>query len=82
MNANNSNKFIIAGAGLVGSLLALRLVQKGFQVEIFESREDMRLQSMSAGRSINLALSHRGIEGLKLVGMDKEILQHAIQMKG
>ncbi|NOT37662.1 MAG: FAD-dependent monooxygenase, partial [Saprospiraceae bacterium] len=42
----------------------------------------MRLQSMSAGRSINLALSHRGIEGLKLVGMDKEILQHAIQMKG
>ncbi|NOT37777.1 MAG: NAD(P)-binding protein, partial [Saprospiraceae bacterium] len=82
MITNNSNKFIIAGAGLVGSLLALRLVQKGFQVEIFESREDMRLQSMSAGRSINLALSHRGIEGLKLVGMDKEILQHAIQMKG
>ncbi len=82
MSINKSQKFIVAGAGLVGSVLALRLLQKGYQVDIYESRADMRTQSMSAGRSINLALSHRGIEALKLVGLEKEILNHAVQMKG
>ena len=82
MGSIKNKKIIIAGAGLVGSLLALRLLQRGCNVEIFESREDMRLQSMSAGRSINLALSHRGIEGLKLVGLTDQILPHAVQMKG
>ncbi|MDQ3140761.1 MAG: FAD-dependent monooxygenase [Bacteroidota bacterium] len=77
------NKSIsIAGAGLVGSLLGLRLLQKGYRVELYESRSDMRKQNISSGRSINLALSHRGIQALKLVGLDHEILEHAIQMEG
>ena len=77
-----NKEIIIAGAGLVGSLLGLRLAQRGFKVSIFESRSDMRKNDISAGRSINLALSDRGIGGLKIVGLEKEILAHAVQMKG
>lgn len=75
-------KIAIAGSGLVGSLLALRLLQRGFDVQVFESRTDMRKTDISAGRSINLALSHRGIQALRMAGVDQEILSHAIQMKG
>ncbi|MCC6816087.1 MAG: FAD-dependent monooxygenase [Saprospiraceae bacterium] len=78
----SNKKFSVVGAGLVGSLVALRLLQKGFQIEVYESREDMRLHPMSAGRSINLALSHRGLEALKLVGLEEQVLSHSIQMKG
>lgn len=77
-----SQKIIIIGAGLCGSLLALRLAQKGFQVEVYEKRPDMRTAAMSAGRSINLALSDRGIRGLHLVGLEQELLQLAIPMHG
>jgi kynurenine 3-monooxygenase len=77
-----SQKIIIIGAGLSGSLLALRLAQKGFAVEVFEKRPDMRQAAMAAGRSINLALSNRGIRGLHLVGLQQELLQLAIPMHG
>jgi len=77
-----NKEIIIAGAGLVGSLLGLRLAQRGYKVSIYESRPDMRKTEISAGRSINLALSDRGIGGLKIVGLEKEILSHAVQMKG
>ena len=50
----------VAGAGLVGSLLSIFLSKRGYKVTIFERRPDMRKESMSAGRSINLALSDRG----------------------
>jgi kynurenine 3-monooxygenase len=79
---DNSQRIVIAGSGLVGSLLGLRLLQRGFDVSIYESRNDLRKEQMSAGRSINLALSHRGIAALKRVGIDQDILIHAIQMKG
>ncbi len=79
---DHKQKIVIAGSGLVGSLLGLRLLQRGFDVSIYESRSDLRKEQMSAGRSINLALSHRGIVALKLAGIDKDILSHAIQMKG
>jgi kynurenine 3-monooxygenase len=79
---DKSKKIIIAGSGLVGSLLGLRLLQRGFDVSLFESRADMRKENISAGRSINLALSHRGIRALKLAGVDEEILSNAIQMSG
>ena len=72
----------IAGCGLVGSLLALRLLQRGFDVTVYESRPDMRKAAISAGRSINLALSHRGIQTLKLAGLEKELLANAIKMEG
>lgn len=77
-----SEKIIIIGAGLSGSLLALRLAQRGFAVQVFEKRPDMRLGGVAAGRSINLALSSRGINGLRLAGMEAAMLQLAIPMHG
>jgi kynurenine 3-monooxygenase len=73
---------IIIGAGLAGSLLGLRLAQRGLEVEIYERRPDMRKTSISAGRSINLALSDRGIKALKLVGMEEDLLKIAVPMHG
>jgi kynurenine 3-monooxygenase len=75
-------KIAVIGAGLVGSLQAVYLAKKGFQVELIESRPDMRKAELSAGRSINLALSDRGWKALEGVGIDKEIRKLAIPMKG
>ncbi|MFN8332769.1 MAG: NAD(P)/FAD-dependent oxidoreductase [Saprospiraceae bacterium] len=82
MNRLSDNQVFVVGSGLVGSVLALRLIQRGFHVEVIESREDMRTHPMSAGRSINLALSHRGIVALERVGLANDILKHAVQMSG
>jgi len=72
----------LIGAGLNGPLLALGLVKRGFQVEIFERRPDMRQERMSAGRSINLALSTRGIYALTEAGLWNEMREITIPMKG
>lgn len=79
---HTEKKIVIAGCGLVGSLLGLRLLQRGFDVELHELRPDMRKENIIAGRSINLALSHRGIRALNLAGVDEIILSNAIQMHG
>lgn len=70
----------IAGAGLVGSLLSLVLAKKGHKVDIYESRTDTRKESAYSGRSINLALSDRGWKALDIVGIKKDIEEHAIPM--
>lgn len=75
-------KITILGAGLVGSLLAIFLKKKGFEVEIFEKRPDARLGEVYAGRSINLALSHRGWSALQKVGLAQKVNQIAIPMYG
>lgn len=75
-------KVHIVGAGLVGSLLAIYLARRGLEVEVHERRPDMRKEVISAGRSINLALSTRGIHALNHVGLEKQILEHAIPMRG
>ena len=72
----------IIGAGLVGSLLSIYLSKQGYKVKIYERRPDMRKLSMSAGRSINLALSDRGIKALEEVGVMDEIRKIAIPMHG
>lgn len=72
----------IVGAGLCGSLLAIRLAQRGYKVQLFERRSDMRKSEMYAGRSINLALSDRGIRALKMIGMDQFMLSESIPMEG
>src|SRR3954464_8889955 len=72
----------IVGAGLVGSLLGIYLAKHGYHVSIFERRADMRKQKVEAGRSINLALSDRGIKALREVGIDQEVLDLAIPMHG
>lgn len=72
----------IIGAGLVGSLLSIYLLKKGYRVSIFEQRPDMRRQAVKGGRSINLALSDRGILALEDVGIAEDVLQIAIPMPG
>ena len=78
----NKEKFTLIGAGLAGPLLATYLAQRGYSVEIFERRPDMRKESISAGRSINLALSIRGNHALKEVGLYDKIKSNTIPMKG
>ena len=72
----------IVGAGLVGSLLACYLAKLGFRVGVYERRPDPRMAGYVGGRSINLALSARGLWGLAGIGLDREMLKHAIPMKG
>jgi kynurenine 3-monooxygenase len=72
----------LVGAGLNGPLLAIGLAQRGFRVEIYERRPDMRKVRMSGGRSINLALSTRGIHALTQADLWKEMQTIAIPMKG
>lgn len=72
----------IVGAGLVGSLLAIYLKKRGYTVTVFERRNDMRKKGAEAGRSINLALSNRGIRALEEVGLADELKKVAIPMHG
>ena len=68
----------IVGAGLVGSLCALYLLKRGYKVSVFERRKDLRSEIITAGKSINLALSERGWTALKKVGIDHEVKKIAI----
>jgi kynurenine 3-monooxygenase len=72
----------IIGAGLVGSLLSIYLSRRGHKVRVYERRSDMRNEAVEAGRSINLALSDRGINALKKVGIADDVLSISIPMPG
>jgi kynurenine 3-monooxygenase len=72
----------ILGAGLVGSLLAVLMRKRGYEVAVYERRPDMRAANMSAGKSINLAMSARGWKALDLAGLRKDIEDLAIPMTG
>lgn len=72
----------IVGAGLVGALQAIYFQRKGYHVSIYERREDMRKAEISAGRSINLALSDRGLKALEGVGIADSIREIGIPMHG
>lgn len=75
-------KAVIAGAGLVGSLLAVILAKRGYRVKVYERRPDMRNFEMSAGKSINLALSTRGWKAVELAGVRGHVEEVAIPMYG
>ena len=77
-----TKEITIVGAGLAGSLLAIYLAKRDFRVNVFERRPDMRKAEISAGRSINLALSTRGIHALREVGVLDTIIRDAIPMRG
>lgn len=79
---NNNQNILIIGAGLCGSLLALRLGQRGFNVTVYEMRQDLRKTDISAGRSINLAFSDRGNKAMKLVGIEDKVKALCIPMNG
>ncbi|NBW39280.1 MAG: kynurenine 3-monooxygenase, partial [Cytophagia bacterium] len=82
MSVNTSKHIAIAGAGLVGSLLSIYLKKRGYTVSVFERRSDMRSSDYIGGRSINLALSNRGIRALEEVGLAEELKRIAIPMHG
>lgn len=79
---NPGKNFVIIGAGLVGSLLAIYLSKRGYNVTVYERRPDMRKTRISAGRSINLALSDRGWRGLDGVKISDEVRKIGIPVKG
>ena len=72
----------IVGAGLAGALLAILLSKRGYGVELYERRPDPRLGAGGAGRSINLALSTRGLHALQQAGLADRVRQHSIKMPG
>jgi kynurenine 3-monooxygenase len=77
-----ATKFVLIGSGLAGGLLAAYLGRRGYEVDLYESRADPREGNIVGGRSINLALSTRGIYALEQIGIADEVLQHAIPMRG
>src|SRR5918912_413482 len=77
-----ATKFVLIGSGLAGGLLAAYLGRRGHEVELYERRADPREGNIVGGRSINLALSTRGIYALEQLGIAEEVLQHAIPMRG
>lgn len=79
---NKQQNILIIGAGLCGSLLALRLGQRGYNVTVYEMRPDLRKTDISAGRSINLAFSDRGNKAMKLVGIEDKVKELCIPMNG
>lgn len=82
MNTKRIDPIVIVGGGLAGSLLSIYLARNGFHVVVYEKREDPRSADGPGGRSINLALSRRGIRALGDVGLDARVLREAIPMRG
>jgi kynurenine 3-monooxygenase len=73
---------VIIGAGLVGSMMSIYLGQRGYKVDVFDKLPDIRKESISAGRSINLALANRGIRPMKQLGIMDKVEKLLIPMKG
>ena len=79
---NNKKKAVIVGAGLVGSLWAVFLARRGYEVAVYERRPDMRAKGYLGGRSINLAMSERGWAAVEKAGIRPLIEKVAIPMPG
>jgi kynurenine 3-monooxygenase len=79
---SNHQKITIVGGGLVGSLCAIFLAKRNYDVHVFDRRRDMRKTGAERGRSINLALSHRGLRALEAAGIVAHIDQIGIPMRG
>lgn len=72
----------VVGAGLTGSLLAVFLARRGMKVTMLERRPDMRVAEISAGRSINLNITRRGLRALQKAGLEATILKDSVPMMG
>jgi len=77
-----SDRVVIVGAGLTGALLATMLGQRGYDVSVYERRTDPRQTGAERGRSINLAISTRGLTALQQVGLEDAVLERALLMTG
>lgn len=76
------SRLTVIGAGLAGALLATLLARRGVSVTVFERRPDPRRAGYAGGRSINLALSERGLTGLRQAGLEAEVMAQAVMMRG
>ena len=82
MSTKKSEHMVVVGAGLVGSLWALMLAQRGHRVDVYERRPDPRTGSVKGGRSINLALSDRGWRALEKAGIAQKVREIALPVEG
>ena len=82
MKSRGNEKITVVGGGLSGPVMAMYLAKKGIRVDIYERRPDMRKENISAGRSINLAISKRGITALEEIGVFHKISSQIIPMYG
>ena len=79
---NRPKHIVIMGAGLVGSMHAIYLARRGYQVSVYEQLPDIRKEAISAGRSINLALANRGIDALDRLQLMDQVKPLLIPMQG
>jgi len=82
MSTVDQPKFVIIGGGPAGSLLANYLGKGGYEVDVYEMRDDLRTTEVGRGKSINLALSYRGLSAMKPVGLTEEVMRLAVPMRG
>lgn len=82
MSSAGAKAFAVVGGGLGGSLVAILLARAGYIVDVYERRPDPAGGHMDSGRSINLAISARGIAALRTVGLDRAVLSKAVPMSG
>src|SRR5262245_14824070 len=80
--SGQGTRITIIGAGLGGALLACLLAKDGYEIDVYERRGDPRIHGFVGGRSINLALSARGIHALEQAGLAAEVIQTVIPMPG
>ncbi|MGH8827641.1 MAG: FAD-dependent oxidoreductase, partial [Jiangellaceae bacterium] len=78
----NDGPVAVVGAGLAGCLLACYLARRGLPVTLYERRGDPRVGATERGRSINLALSERGIDALRRITLDQQVMAHGLPMPG
>ncbi|SCL17944.1 kynurenine 3-monooxygenase [Micromonospora nigra] len=76
------DEIAVVGAGLAGCLLACFLARRGYPVALYERRPDPRTGRVERGRSINLALSERGLDALRRIDLDKQVMADALPMRG
>ncbi|MEH0936023.1 FAD-dependent oxidoreductase [Micromonospora psammae] len=76
------DEIAVVGAGLAGCLLACFLARRGYPVALYERRPDPRTGRVERGRSINLALSERGLDALRRIGLDEQVMADALPMRG
>ncbi|MCH8252769.1 MAG: FAD-dependent monooxygenase [Planctomycetes bacterium] len=78
----HDTNYTIVGGGLAGALMACYLGKAGHEVNVYERRPDLRGGKAPAGKSINLAISERGIAALRRIGLAERVLDRAVPMRG